>query len=32
MEWLQDNWDDIMTLLNAIGLFVLSKTKASKKS
>ena len=25
MSWLAENWDGIMTILNAIGLFLVSK-------
>lgn len=30
MEWLANNWDAIMTLLNTIGLLFISKVKANK--
>jgi len=30
MTWLADNWDNIITVLNMIGLLLLGKTKASK--
>ena len=30
MAWLAANWDDIMTLLNAVGLLLVAKHKKEK--
>lgn len=27
MQWLADNWDSLMTILNTIGLVLISKKK-----
>ena len=30
MSWLANNWDAIMTILNTLGLLIVSKAKAKK--
>lgn len=30
MSWLADNWDAIMTILNTVGLLIVTKKKANK--
>ena len=30
MDWLSSHWDEIMTILNAIGLVLVSKKKVEK--